>query len=232
MSVADGLGPIDRADLGDAVAARLREQILNGALAPGSRLVETALAERFGTSRGPIRDAIARLAGTGLVTVNPRRGAYVTILSARDVEEVYSLRIALETHAARLAAGRGTTADWSAMALALHELTRATASEDAGAAAVADMRFHRAIVQAAGQGRLVKAWESFADQTLLLLRELSHLGSRVQDTSGGHGAVLAALEDGDGSRAAAAILDHLSEARAIMLDRIGASPATLEPGAT
>lgn len=222
MAVADGLRPINRADLGEAVAAQLRQQILNGAVAPGSRLVEAALAEAFGTSRGPIRDAIARLVGTGLVTVTPRRGAYVTTLSAQDIDEVYSLRIALETHAARLAAGRGKAADWSAMALALVELERATAWEDVGGAAVADMRFHRTIVQAAGQGRLVKAWESFADQTLLLLRELSHLGSSVQDTSGGHGAVLTALEAGDGPLAATAILDHLTAARATMLERIGA----------
>lgn len=231
VSATDALHPIDRADLGDAVAARLREQILNGALAPGSRLVETALAEAFGTSRGPIRDAIARLAGTGLVTVNPRRGAYVTTLSAHDIEEVYSLRIALETHAARLAARRGTTDDWSAMARALVELERAAASADADGAAVADMGFHRAIVQAAQQGRLVTAWESFADQTMLLLRELSHLGSPVQDTSGGHGAVLAALEAGDGALAATAVFDHLSEARATMLDRMGTSPPRHEPGA-
>lgn len=219
--MADGIRPIDRADLGDVVAAQLREQILNGALAPGSRLVETALAASFGTSRGPVRDAIARLVGTGLVTVNPRRGAYVTTLSAPDIDEVYSLRIALETHAAGLAAARGTPAAWAAMAGALEALERSAASEDAGGAAAADMHFHRLIVQAAGQARLVKAWESFADQTLLLLRELSHLGSHVQDTSGGHGAVLAALEAGDGPRAAAAILDHLTAARATMLDRIG-----------
>ena len=221
VAVADGLRPIDRADLGEAIGAQLREQILNGALAPGSRLVETALAETFGTSRGPIRDAIARLVGTGLVTVNPRRGAYVTTLSAQDIDEVYSLRIALETHAARLAADRGTTADWSAMARALVELERATASGDVGGAAVADMEFHRTIVRAAEQGRLLKAWESFADQTLLLLRDLSHIGSSVQDTSGGHGAVLSALEAGDGPLAATAILDHLTAARATMLDRIG-----------
>ena len=82
--------------LWESIAEFLRAAILSGELEPGSKLIETELAERFGTSRGPIREAIRELAREGLVTELPRRGTLVSTLTAHDLSEVYAVRQALE----------------------------------------------------------------------------------------------------------------------------------------
>jgi DNA-binding GntR family transcriptional regulator len=82
--------------LSDEVADRLREAISNGALAPGARLVERELASQLGISRMPVREAIQQLVEEGLVMKEPRRGAYVHPYNDRELEEIYSLRVALE----------------------------------------------------------------------------------------------------------------------------------------
>ena len=80
----------------DAVAASLRDMIINGELAAGERLVERDLAERFGISRIPMREAIQRLEREGLLDIFRNRGAVVRMLSVSDVQEIYDLRVLLE----------------------------------------------------------------------------------------------------------------------------------------
>jgi DNA-binding GntR family transcriptional regulator len=82
----------------------LRTMILDGTLAPGERLNEVHLSQALGISRGPLREAIQRLASEGLVEAVTHRGVYVRSFSARELSDFYELRIALETHAVRLAA--------------------------------------------------------------------------------------------------------------------------------
>jgi DNA-binding GntR family transcriptional regulator len=213
---AAALDHVPRIDLGDAVADRLRTSILRGDLAPGERLVETALAQACGTSRGPIRDAIGRLEAAGLVTVTPRRGAYVATFDRDDVGEIYSLRASLETLAVQRAAANGTESDWAAMDAALDDLTAALAAGDPFAAGAADMRFHRALVAAAGHERLARAWDAFADQTLLLLRDLSRVEPDIQSATGGHRDIVDALRRRDAAGAERLLHDHLTTAQAAM----------------
>ena len=78
------------------VAATLREEILNGTLAPGERIVQEDLALRFGASRQPVRDALRLLEGDGLVTLKPNAGAWVSKLSERECDEAYLVRERLE----------------------------------------------------------------------------------------------------------------------------------------
>ena len=95
--------PLDNRTLWEQVRDRLREDILAGRLEPGTELSEVALARDFGTSRGPLREALGRLASEGLVTITPRRGAVVTQLSRQEFIDAYQVREALETLAVRLA---------------------------------------------------------------------------------------------------------------------------------
>ena len=97
--------------LRERVYELLREDILSGQLGPGAELSEVALAERLGVSRGPIREALGLLCAQGLVTMQPRRGAYVSVLTRQEFLEAYQVREALEALAARLAcrAARTTT---------------------------------------------------------------------------------------------------------------------------
>ena len=92
--------------IGDSLVAAMRDEILNGDLAPGTRLNQAQLAQRFGTSRIPMRDALARLEQDGLVEIDARRGARVRELTIDDVTEIYDMRQLLEPLAVRLSVDR------------------------------------------------------------------------------------------------------------------------------
>src|SRR5437016_12693814 len=99
----DGVPELENLTLSQRAHAHLREEILSNRLPPGTELQELALSQRLGVSRGPIREALGRLAAEGLVTVRPRRGAVVHSLSSEDFLEAYQVRDALEVLAVRLA---------------------------------------------------------------------------------------------------------------------------------
>ena len=94
---------LDGRTLWERVHDHLRDEILSGRMTSGTELSEVALAESLGVSRGPVREALGRLATEGLVTIRPRRGAVVRALSSDEFIEAYQVREALETMAARLA---------------------------------------------------------------------------------------------------------------------------------
>src|SRR2546423_2594982 len=106
---------LENLTLWQRVYDHLREEILAGGLEPGAELAEVALSEQLGVSRGPIREAIGRLASEGLVTVRPRRGAVVRSLSKEEFLELYQVREGLEAMAMRLAVPRLTSDDFSTL---------------------------------------------------------------------------------------------------------------------
>ena len=156
--------------LWETVADALRDEILDGRLPAGSRLVETELAERFGVSRGPVRDALAELARAGLAVDLPRRGTFVSSLSEADLQEVYVIRRAIEEAAVALAIARATDDDIAAMRASLAEVEAAYARGDLAAAWDADMAFHRSYCRMSGNGRLLALFDSLSSQTVLLMR--------------------------------------------------------------
>ncbi len=158
-----------RADLWEAVATELRRAIVTGALAPGVHLHEPMLAQKFGVSRVPIREALARLEHEGLVRGEPRRGMFVVGMSPATVHEVYDMRILLEVHAARLAAERATVDDLARLQGIVIEMADAAARDEGGELAQLDLRFHRELIDCAGHGRLLAAWEPIAGIVTTLL---------------------------------------------------------------
>lgn len=161
---------IEHKQLWQAVADQVRDEILDGRLPAGSRLVETELAERFGVSRGPVRDALAELSRSGLAVDLPRRGTFVPSLTERDLAEVYLIRRAIEEAAVRLAIEHGTDQEVAQMYAALEATERAYASGDLTAAWEADMAFHRSYCRMSGNGRLLALFDELASQTVLLMR--------------------------------------------------------------
>ncbi len=122
----------------------LEEAILEGDLKPGERLRAEALAQRFGTSRTPVREALLQLEAQGLVDVEPNRGAVVRTFDRDDLQDLYELRALLEPHAAALAATRISEAD-------IERLEALCEDEDQ---IVANEAFHRIILEAAQSPRL------------------------------------------------------------------------------
>ena len=98
---ATSLKPLRKKLLSENVVGAIRSAILNGELELGQRLVETDLAEQLGVSRGPIREALRLLAAEGLVVINVHRGTFIVQPTKDDVEEIYSLREALESLAVK-----------------------------------------------------------------------------------------------------------------------------------
>lgn len=156
--------------LWEAVSAQLRDEILDGRIPAGARLVETELAERFGVSRGPIRDALRDLARGGLVVDLPRRGTFVSSLDERDLEEVYVIRRALEEVAVRLAIAKASEVDIHELYSVLEEVEAAYGRDDLAAAWEADMAFHRTYCRLSGNRRLLTLFDDLALQTMLLMR--------------------------------------------------------------
>ena len=135
----------------------LRKRILNGEYAPGQALMTNVLAPEIGVSRTPIRDALRQLEADGLVTIQPRLGASVKKMDLKTFRESCELRLALETHAAGLAARNRTDIDVHEIGLALEEMRRIT-NELVKTGAVNDLipglvredvRYHLAIISAA-----------------------------------------------------------------------------------
>ena len=164
------MAAIEHKQLWQAVADQLRDEILDGRLPAGSRLVETELAERFGVSRGPIRDALAELSRSGLAVDLPRRGTFVPSLTEQDLAEVYVIRRAIEEAAVQLAIEQATDEQVADMFTALEQTERAYGSGDLAVAWEADMAFHRSYCRMSGNGRLLALYDELASQTVLLMR--------------------------------------------------------------
>jgi len=134
----------------DLIADTLREDILRGDVAPGQALRQEELAERFGVSRLPVRDALLRLEAQGLVHVYPNRGAFVISLSADEVREIYDLRILLEGDIIERAVPRMTADDWRRIDAAHAEAIRSAGGPEW---VEGDWVFHRALYAPASRPR-------------------------------------------------------------------------------
>jgi DNA-binding GntR family transcriptional regulator len=165
---------LQRVSTVDAIAAALRTRILDGELGAGERLRELELAEAYGVARHSLRAALRTLAGEGLVTIEPNRGARVAELTAADVDALFELREALELEAARLALAR----NGGRMPKAVHDAVRLMAAvcaqPDPPWSAVVDAhdRVHSAIVAAARSPRIERAYAALAGELRLFVIQL------------------------------------------------------------
>ena len=141
---------INNRPLYEDVADKLREQIFGKQLAPGSWLDEQSLAEEFGISRTPMREAIKALASEGLVTMKMRRGAYVTEVNRGDLEQIFTVLSLLESQAAKEAAIKATEDELNLLDHLHHRLETAAADRDIEQFFELNGKFHELIQQIAG----------------------------------------------------------------------------------
>jgi DNA-binding GntR family transcriptional regulator len=214
-----GVAP-DGASLAASIRSRLREAILKGDYAPGQRLREVDIAARHEVSRGPVREALLQLEQEGLILLRRNRGAVVARLSRSDLEEVYSLRLALERLAILRAAQLGTEVDFGVMDAVLHEF-RGTGSGQPlteQQAADQDVRFHDAVYRAAHHERLYAAWNSIRSQVYVLLLGRNVAGPNFrEDTYLGHLELAYMIRARDEARVVQAIERHLEASYAHVL---------------
>jgi DNA-binding GntR family transcriptional regulator len=184
----------------DVVLTSMREAIMTAALPPGSRLRQERLAELFGTSRIPVREALRALEYEGLVTSLPYRGFTVTELDADDIEEVYDLRIVLESHAVRRAIPLMTDDDLRE----LEELYQKMSESESGDAQLAAReRFYNRLYSITGRPRLVKLISRLRQEVARSLRWPTQ-----QHAPEHHEQFFAAIRAGDADRAAQQLASH------------------------
>ena len=152
--------------LHEVVFNTLRRAILTGELAPGERLMEIHLANQFGVSRTPVREAIRMLEQEGLVTLRPARGAVVASISAESVKDVLEVRRALDVLCARLACKRISDEDLKALrnACDAFEKKASESAPDISEIAASDVAFHDIILEATGNRRLKQLVNNLSEQ--------------------------------------------------------------------
>jgi DNA-binding GntR family transcriptional regulator len=151
-------GQLARMSLGEAIRARLREQILSGELAMGQRLTEQAVAEEMGTSAGPVREAFASLCSEGLLMSLPHRGTFVSSVSQEEARGAYEVRHRLEPYAFELAGKRLTPQLNAELDDIIARLREAAIRKDYAAIIGLDMRFHGIFYANSGNPILVAVW--------------------------------------------------------------------------
>ena len=197
------------ATLVDEVSERLRNDILTLELEPGTPLSEVELGSRFGTSRTPVRESLQRLSAEGLVKMIPGCGAFVAAVWIRDIVELFQMREALETYAARLAA-RSTTREMLIPFVERMEAMR----DEIRAGRNADYYLlcaeaDRTIAVVAGNERIGTALAELWVQVGRARRLSSTNPRRLEDSVGEHVAILSAIVAGDEEAAGAAIASHV-----------------------
>jgi DNA-binding GntR family transcriptional regulator len=218
-----GIARVSVPTLVDAAVLELRKLILSGQLKPGEHLVEERLTDRLGISRAPVREALNVLQGEGIVEKLDRRGFMVVAMTSKDVQEIYSLRMALERLAVELGVPVTETDRLVPMKQALENMREAaTQGNDEGVLA-ANSAFHRGLVGLASHERLERTYESMQIQLHLCmaynLKLRQRLYSDPQDSVVRHRALLDKVIEGDREavlhdlkhHGAASFLDHLDE---------------------
>jgi len=197
--------------LREQVQERLQNLILTGTIAAGSRLNESEIAGELNVSRGPVREAIQRLASDGLVVMEPHRGAYVRSLNAADVAELYEMRIAIEVHAARLAARRGG-AELNSRLRELLEQTSEIVGQDGEVHYPSTLDIHQAVLAGCADSRMQRVAAAVHKELALARARSGYEPARARAALKEHYAIVHAVIDGDEQRAADAMYEHLQAA--------------------
>jgi DNA-binding GntR family transcriptional regulator len=209
-----------RPSLVDDAYTAMKQAIRDSSFAPGYQASEQEIALRLGMSRTPVHEAAIRLQEDGLVRVLPRRGILICALAPDDMREIYDVIVAIEGRAAELIAARPEDlrrAVADDLAVQTDAMDAAWTEQDLRSWGEADEHFHRALVEGAGNGRMIRIIQTITDQshrarmfTLKLRREL---GASVEE----HRRIIACIRVGDAAGAMESARTHRLRARDTLL---------------
>lgn len=194
----------------ELVLEMLRQRILSGELAIGSRLVQSELALSMEVSTTPVREALRDLAAEGLVRIDPHIGGVVQGLSSSEFQEIYEVRMFLEPMAARKAASCAT----AEFLERIEQVYRRTLEEDNPARWVQLNRdFHLSIYEIGVSSRIASIIRSLQDASMMYVGVALGQPGLLAEANEGHGAIISALRAGDPDAAAEATLRHLQSSK-------------------
>lgn len=204
--------------LGQQIETALEQAILDGELAPGTRLNAEHLAEEFGTSRIPVREALRALSAGGWVEIRPRHAVYVSARRPEELQQLYEVRISLEAQSCRLAARRHTGEQAEKLLEVAHEGLRI---DDPAAFTKVNSQFHGLIAQAAHNEVLDQILSRLRKRVQWYFAEAAPIRSRHSREE--HLAIVQAIVTRDEDQAAALGEKHVGNTLAVLLDRLASS---------
>ncbi len=218
---------ITRSSAVDQLVTALRERILCGELAPGTRLREAAVSDASGVSRNTVREALLVLTGEGLVRHESHRGATVTALTADDVRDLYEVRRVLESAAIDFAASHAPV-DLTLVDAAFDRLAAAAVGEWLGLVD-ADLLFHARLVDLHRSSRLSRSFRAIEGELRLGFAIVAYVDQefvRPQVIVDEHRALLELVRANDAAAAKALLTDHLVHYRDRLIDVVAGREST------
>ncbi|MBQ4649116.1 MAG: GntR family transcriptional regulator [Firmicutes bacterium] len=204
--------------LREIVYEELKRQILIGEIAPGTRMMEVELADDMGVSRTPVREAIRKLEKEGLVTIEPRRGAYASDISIKDIEDVLEVRQDLEGMAAALAAIKATDEQKEELRKVTEDYKTAVESGDVKEMIRHDEAFHKLIVRCSDNKTLIQLVSQVQELALrfryIYYDDFTRFGSQPME----HKEIIDAIISGDANKARHAADEHIMHLKKFVIN--------------
>lgn len=216
----------------------VRKKIVEGVYGGGTHLTAEGLATTLGVSRTPVREALRRLHAEGLVSLIANRGAFVTAWTRKDVDEVFDLRVILESHAARLAAQRIVPEALDRLrdlAGRMEHAVRARSAQQLDALTALNAEFHRLILTEAAQRRLMLILGHIVEMPLVMRTFAIYREEELARSMEHHRELIAAFDARDSAWAGSVMQSHLYAAHQVLLrshDKPAAEPAAARTAKT
>lgn len=183
----------------------IKQSVLTGSIEPSFRLTEEHLATQLGISKSPVREALNRLEAEGLIRIEARRGASVREFTAKEIQDLYNLRVVLELHS--ISAAAITPAVLNELANSIKRTEQILAVGDRLAHIEEDLRFHRTLAEATGNGELCRIFENVQQKSLLCRYKSYELSATSSPLA--HKKIYKALKLGQLEDAQNAMRDHI-----------------------
>lgn len=218
--------PLDRTDLTEQAYRVLKDRILLRQITPGERIAVDDVARGLGVSRTPVTDALKRLANEGLVEIVPRRGTFVSGLSAREVDEWFDIRLMIELYAAEQLLGRGQTEDFLRIVQEpvrrMRMSVRQDSYDDYTTFMDGDRDFHHLLVSTVGNDHLTRMYSRLNVHIQVARAHHLHSVENPPQVQEEHDAILAAFENQDAEAVRLALTRHVVNVKTRILELLEA----------
>jgi phosphonate utilization transcriptional regulator len=213
----DALTILRTHSLSGVLEREIEKAILGGEIAPGRRVNENLLATRFGTSRGPVREALRALEGLGLVELIPNRGVFIRQPAIEEAIEIYDVRSVLFGLAGRTLAARVTEAEIAQLRDYLEQMEDAARDRDFDRYYPLNLAFHEFIIDACGNATLAAQYRGLVKKLHLFRARSLVQGGGLEVSNSEHRAMVEAIAARDPERAQHAHAEHVARAKARLL---------------
>lgn len=207
-----------RPTLRDRAVQQIKDAILSGKLKSGNRLIEQELSSEMGMSRFPVREAIASLECEGLVTIEPYKGAFISMPSKTEIAETYDIRELLELHALKLLMQRDRSEALGRLNAIVASMGDADGKRSNEDFLRNDFEFHETLCKMSGNAVLYRTWLTLSTKIQIFLNEELHQES-LANMCQRHGQLCALIAAGDAETAAKELQNHLQRGKMTLLQR-------------